>query len=114
MEEKLYDFHKNNQFSHWWFKGRNRIIESFLKKEIKSTNNDIIDVGAGYGVCVPVLKKFGNVDAIEPYIKAHPYLKELGVDKVYSITNFPTEIPDKKYDIVTFFDVLEHLSLIHI
>ena len=75
MEEELYEFHKNQQFSHWWFKGRNKVIEAFFKKEIKGTCNDIIDIGAGFGVCIPILKKFGNVDAIEPYEKAHPYLK---------------------------------------
>ncbi len=110
MEEELYDFHKNQQFSHWWFKGRNKVIEAFLRKEIKNTSNDIIDIGAGFGVCIPILKKFGKVDAIEPYEKAHLHLKELGVNEVYNITNFPKEIPGKKYDIVTFFDVIEHIE----
>jgi hypothetical protein len=110
VEEAVFDFHKDFQFKHWWFTGRNRIIQSFLSAEIKKKNNSIIDIGAGYGACIPVLKNFGEVDVLEPYMKAHPYLKEMGVNKIYEITEFPSTYPDKKYDIVTYFDVIEHIE----
>jgi 2-polyprenyl-3-methyl-5-hydroxy-6-metoxy-1,4-benzoquinol methylase len=110
MEEPLYDYHRDQQFKHWWFLGRNRIVDTFLSKELKKKDNSIIDVGAGFGACIPVLKKYGEVDALEPYTNAHPYLKELGVKNIYECADFPTTYPDKKYDVVTFFDVVEHIE----
>lgn len=110
MKEEVFNFHKNNQFEHWWFVGRNYIIDSFLNKILTSKNNSFLDIGAGFGACIPVLKKFGNVSALEPYVPAHQTLKELGAEKVYSIADFPNSYPAEKFDIVTFFDVLEHIE----
>ncbi len=96
------------QFEHWWFKGKREIAKTFFSSTSKRL--EILDIGSGYGALLPVLKQWGNVDAIEPYVAAHPSLFELGVRKIYENVDFPTTYPAKKYHIVSLFDALEHIK----
>ncbi|MFC1751783.1 class I SAM-dependent methyltransferase [Thermoproteota archaeon] len=110
MQQNLYDFHKSNQFKHWWFNGRKSIIETLLKQHCSPGNLDILDIGSGYGVLIPTLKKWGKVDALEPNHDCHDSLKQLGADTIYPYSNFPLTFPNKQYDLICLFDVLEHIE----
>ncbi len=112
MKTQAYQLIKEHQFNHWWFLGRQKIIAAWIKHHTPRTlgNLEILDVGAGYGALVPTLRQFGDVDVLEPYLETHPILQQLGTRKIYSITDFPLNWPDHRYDIVTLFDVLAHIE----
>lgn len=110
MDQNLYDFHKEMQFDHWWFRGRARVIRSFMDSLIKENNLEILDIGSGFGALHPVLRKWGKVDALEPYPEAHEYLKIFNDGDIHTIGDFPEHYPSKQYDLVTLFDVLEHIE----
>ncbi len=110
MEEKAYNFLKDLQFSHWWFKGKSAVIVALLEKYAAAGNSAILDIGSGFGALIPVLKKFGAVDALESHKESHERLKELGAAEVFDIPDFPENYPPKRYDLVCLFDVLEHLE----
>lgn len=110
MEKQTYDFIRDMQFKHWWFKGRARTIEIFLRRYfLTCKNKKILDIGSGFGGLVPVLKKFGRVDALEPYTDAYNKLKKNKKMKVYNL-HFPEQYPTTTYDLISMFDVLEHLK----
>lgn len=110
MEEEIFQLIKELQFKSWWFNGRRKIIEAFMKNNFSKKNLEILDIGSGYGGAISLLKKFGYIDVIEPNEKTHPQLYKLGIRDIFQIADFPQNCPKKKYDIVTMFDVLEHLK----
>jgi SAM-dependent methyltransferase len=103
------DFHRDVQFRHWWFVGRSRIVEAFLEKPDGLRRWEILDIGSGFGSLVPTLKRWGDVDALEPLEEAHVQLREFGVRRIFDFA-FPPQVPDQRYDMVTLFDVLEHIE----
>jgi SAM-dependent methyltransferase len=109
MKTEMYEVHKLNQQDNWWFKARKEIVHSIIDKYIQGTNNNILEVGAGYGIMTEMLKEYGTVTAIEPYPDAAKYLgKALGI-KTHkgTLDTFKTK---EKYNIVAMFDVLEHIE----
>lgn len=110
MDKKSYDFIRDMQFKHWWFKGRSRIVGIFLARNLPDKcKNKILDIGSGFGALIPKLKRYGSVDALEPYKEAQQVLKKSKATKILNL-NFPAQYPKQTYDLVTMFDVLEHLE----
>lgn len=108
MKKEMYEIHQQRSKSNWWFKARREIVHSIIDRYIYHNKNNILEVGAGYGIMTEMLKGYGTVTAIEPYPSAAKYLsKTLGI-KVHkgTLDTFKTK---EKYDIVAMFDVLEHI-----
>ena len=61
MREDVYKRHIENFDNHWWFESRKNIIQKILQKYVNKKIN-ILDYGAGSGVNVEMLSKFGKVD----------------------------------------------------
>ena len=110
MDDSAYRFLETQQFSHWWFRGRARIIESVMRRTLKDgTEREILDIGSGYGALIPLLRSLGSVDAIESHLPTHHTLAELGVRTIFRDA-FPAHYPSQRYNAVTMFDVLEHID----
>lgn len=67
-------------------------------------------MGSGYGALIPTLKEYGEVECVEPFVDSKENLIELGANEVYNFVEFPKVHPDKKFNLVTFFDVVEHIE----
>lgn len=109
MKNDLYEFHKNRQFDHWWFRGRAKVVESFMDHHVRGRDLRILDIGSGYGSMIPILRKWGEVDVLEPHADSHETLRDLGAQTIHGLESFPSQCPDSQYDLVTLFDVLEHI-----
>jgi SAM-dependent methyltransferase len=112
VEIELYAFHKYAQDIHWWFIGRNKIINHYLRNlNFPNGNQLILDIGSCYGGVLPILSKFGTVDVIEPMEEAHTTLRERGAQLIHNdLESFPKLFPDRRYNLVTMFDTLEHIE----
>ena len=110
VEQAVYDWMRDHQFSSWWYNGRRAVIKTWLDQNLSAANREILDIGSGYGNLITVLKKYGVVDALEPHTGAHAELKNQGARLVHAISDFPTNYPTQKYPLVTLFDVLEHFE----
>ena len=111
MEEQAYSFIESQQSSHWWFRGRYEIVATFLRERLtKAGQLECLDIGSGFGAMVPALRQVGVVDAIEPFVGCHPALHHAGVRTIHEIEDFPRETPADQYDVVSLFDVLEHIE----
>jgi SAM-dependent methyltransferase len=113
MQQHTYAILRRVEGAHWWFVGRRRIIEGFLT-EICSTVSDsqpeILDVGCGTGANLEMLSRFGNAQGIDVSHEALSFCRERGLKNVTwgEAERIPFE--DKTFDLVTAFDVVEHLD----
>ncbi len=107
MERKAYDFLIGAESS-WWYVSRARnIIRSLRSTPLP--HGPVLDYGAGFGNCLPLLKKFGGeVDAFEidpagiEACRAKEYRRVLSDE--YSLQQ------QGGYSLVGAFDVIEHIE----
>src|SRR5262252_7893084 len=114
MDPSLYrEFAERHEARHWWFVGRRRIVASVLAGLLEPGRDlRILDVGCGTGGMLPLLGSFGQVTGIDPAEAAIRYSRQHAAPGVelYQV-DFPAEIPPgRDYDLLTLFDVLEHLD----
>ena len=114
MDPSLYrEFAERHEARHWWFVGRRRILAAILA-DFLGTRHDlrVLDIGCGTGGMLPLLGAFGRVTGIDPAEVAIRYSRQHAAPGVelYQV-DFPTQVPPgRDYDLVTMFDVLEHLD----
>jgi len=84
------------------YEKRLRDLSCYIKPKSK-----ILDVGCGNGVFVQVAKDYGyDIQAMD---KALPCVKHIHNIGVTAFTNL-SHVPDKTYDAITLFDVIEHIA----
>lgn len=109
MKSELYDAIRMNEAG-WWYRERARMIETVLRTYTTlGENAEVLDWGAGYGALMHVLSCFGTVDAVENYPPCKAILTKRGYRSVYAELLETGQI-QTRYDLVTFFDVLEHIQ----
>ena len=114
MDPSLYrEFAERHEARHWWFVGRRRIIASVLE-DLLGPRKDlrILDIGCGTGGMLPLLSAYGRVTGIDPAEAAIRYSRQRYASMAELLqVDFPREVPaGGNYDLVTLFDVLEHLD----
>lgn len=110
MQEQAYAVIRDHQTDHWWFRGRARIVEKVLLAGLKTPVGRILDLGAGFGGMIPLLKPLGEVEALEPYQAAQAALLATGAQvHIAPVEDFLRDQPER-FDLVTLFDVLEHIE----
>lgn len=109
MEKYIFDEMAELETSHWWFCARRDIISQVLNKYIRDRNNlRILDVGCGTGSYLKLLKKFGQVLGLEPNKSMAEYCQNQ--DSVIINCQIESYQSKQKFDLVTVFDVLEHIA----
>lgn len=99
--------------NYWWHVGRRHLIRSLLDRALEpSSSPRILDVGCGAGGNLDLLASYGKVCGVEP---AGPGLegcraRGLGPDRVVEGTADALPFEAGQFDLVTTFDVLEHLD----
>jgi len=79
----------------------------------KFTKKSLLDVGCGYGVLLYFAKEHGfSVSGLDYSAEKIAVAKQLGITdaRVANVRDLLEKDPGKKWDIVTLFDVLEHVA----
>lgn len=112
MEAQAYQKMAQEQEDHWWFKARREIIEQALFSLNLPSGCQILETGCGPGGNLEMLGKFGKVTAVEMDDFARNFAKKHSPDtsivKGWLPDNMP--FPDKTFDLICLFDVLEHIE----
>jgi len=110
MKAEYYKEYYKLEREHWWFRGRNQIILSLLKKQVSQSPLKILNVGVATGHTSELLSSLGDVVSVEPDEECCKFLKsELKLEVVNaSGTELPFE--DNQFDLVCAFDVIEHID----
>lgn len=108
-ESRIAERYVDAERRHWWYRGRRRILSRILDRHLPSgQNRRILDIGSGSGAMLLLLRRFGSVRGIEtdPDLVRHARSQHLDI----VVQDFPREVPEGRFDVVTLFDVLEHLE----
>ena len=113
MMEHTYPILYKVEESHWWYRGRRKIIAGFVSdivSQIKGRRPRILDVGCGTGANLLLLSKYGEVEGVDVSQDALNFCRERGFQhlRLGEAEKLPYE--DESFDLVTAFDVIEHLD----
>ena len=111
MERAVYDRMAEIDRDHWWFVGRRRIVTALIEKfRPKAGPLAILEVGCGTGSNIEMLRRFGEVDAIEPDEHAREFsARRTGLAIGGGYLPDGVVLEDGRYDLIVLLDVLEHI-----
>ncbi|HXD32096.1 MAG TPA: class I SAM-dependent methyltransferase [Pyrinomonadaceae bacterium] len=113
MQQHTYSIMYEVEGTHWWFAGRRRIIETFLKdicEKLGSKTPRILDVGCGTGANLEMLAQFGEAEGVDVSPEALAFCRARGLQKVREGEAEHLPYEDGSFDLVTGLDVVEHLD----
>lgn len=95
--------------SYWWHVCKRNVWRSILDRWLPVLpQRKILDVGCGGGVNMEFLKRWGEVAGIDQSEAALSLAKQYGEVELGDAAKLPR--PDSSFDLITAFDVLEHLT----
>ena len=111
MERAVFDRMAELDQEHWWFLARRRILDQLIERVVRPpVQARVLEVGCGTGHNLPMLGRFGSVDACELDRSARTLASKRLGRKVKD-----ARLPDLSmferngYDMVALLDVLEHV-----
>ncbi|UGS37863.1 class I SAM-dependent methyltransferase [Capillimicrobium parvum] len=113
MEERFYAEYFEIEDRHWWFLGRRRIILSELARALAPApggTRRLLDVGCGTGTMVRELGRFGRAEGLDADPQAVAFCAKRGLTSVARLEGGRLPHEDASLDVVSAFDVLEHLD----
>lgn len=113
MQSEAYREISEQENHHWWFLARRAILTSVIAKLPFAKQPEILELGAGTGGNLAMLKQFGKVWAVEMDDFAREFAKsQAGPDVEIEYGFCPDLIPfsDRKFDLICMLDVLEHVE----
>lgn len=112
MDRAVYDRMAEIDRDHWWFVGRRRIVAKLIERFRPSADPMVIlEVGAGTGSNIAMLRRFGAVDAIEPDDHARAFAeRRAGMTLKGGYLPDGVMLEDGRYDLIVLLDVLEHIA----
>jgi SAM-dependent methyltransferase len=111
MEAAEFEKHEQLEATHWWFEGRRRCIDAVLRRHLRpAPNRRVLDVGCGTGGMFPLLAGYGQVAGAEFSSDARARAARRFPGITVSPCALPHEVPLGPFELVTAFDVIEHLD----
>jgi SAM-dependent methyltransferase len=112
MERVIYQHMEEFDGRHWWYRARRQILAELIRRETRlPAGAAILEVGCGSGHNLPMLQQFGTVDALELDEGARAIAeRRLGRSVMSAPLPELDGVPDRHYDLIGAFDVIEHVS----
>jgi len=111
VEPDFYAEYNKIEDRHWWFVGRREILLRVLAERLGGrTDLELLDFGCGTGTIAGHLARFGTVHAVDGDAAAVAFCRARGVERVTHIPDGPLPFANASLDVVTTFDVLEHIE----
>jgi SAM-dependent methyltransferase len=109
MDEAAYGQLFDVEERHWWFRGRRAVIAALLERGGAKTDRRFLDIGCGTGRNLAEFARGDTAVGVEFSHAAVELARGRGLDCRQGVAEkLPFE--DGSFDVVTAFDVLEHLS----
>lgn len=112
MERVVYQQMAELDDRHWWYRARRKIIAALIRREAHLPENaQILEIGCGTGHNLAMLSGFGHVEGLELDDEARALSeRRLGRKVMRSPLPELAGVPDRHYDLIGAFDVIEHID----
>ena len=111
MNRKEYQLVQEVQDRHWWWLGRERLIESVVQRFIDTSGKlRIADAGCGFGANIPLLRRYGDVTGLELDQGAIDAVKAKWGGSVRAVRWRSPDPLAVSFDLMLLADVLEHIG----
>jgi SAM-dependent methyltransferase len=112
MERVVYDRMAAHDSTHWWYRARREILAAYLTRYGNlPAGARILEIGCGTGHNLPMLARFGEVDAIEIDDAARAIAGErLGKPVASAPLPALPGVERDAYDLIAVLDVVEHIE----
>ena len=112
MDRRVYDRMAEHDSTHWWYRARREVLSDYIARYAKPPKDArILEIGCGTGHNLPMLARFGTVDAIEidPAARA---IASQRLGKPVGDAPLPAlpGVERGAYDMVAVLDVVEHIE----
>lgn len=110
MNRNEYELVSEVQDRHWWWLGRERIMETLIERFLNTTKKlRIADVGCGFGANIPLLRRYGDVTGLELNKQAIDAVKAKWGASVRAVRWRSPDPLAMRFDLMLLADVLEHI-----
>lgn len=112
MDRIVYDRMAAHDSTHWWYRARREILADYLTRYGGLPDKArILEIGCGTGHNLPMLARFGEVEAIE----IDPAAREIASERLgrpVGAAPLPAlpDVPRGAFDLVAVLDVVEHIE----
>jgi SAM-dependent methyltransferase len=112
MERVVYKQMAELDQRHWWYRARRQILAELIRREAAlPPDPHILEIGCGTGHNLAMLQGFGHIDALELDEEArHIAEGRLGRQVMSAPLPELAGVPDRHYDLIGAFDVIEHID----
>lgn len=112
MERVVYRQMAELDQRHWWYRARRQILAELIRREGGLPPNPrILEIGCGTGHNLAMLGDFGEIDALELDEEARAMAEQrLGRQVMSAPLPELDGVPDRHYDLIGAFDVIEHID----
>ena len=112
MERFVYEQMAELDERHWWYCARREVVAALIQRVVRPPKGAaILEIGCGTGHNFPMLAEFGHVEALELDDEARAIAeKRLGRSIMTSPLPELAGVPERHYDMIGAFDVIEHID----
>ncbi|MEX1186478.1 MAG: class I SAM-dependent methyltransferase [Gemmatimonadaceae bacterium] len=107
MDERYITQYRHLYERHWWWRARERLLLHAIRRLVPNgVRARILDVGCGDGFFFDRLTAFGEVEGVDPAASGSgPW-----ADRIHVAPFDHSFQPGRRYSLILFLDVLEHLD----
>lgn len=112
MERVVYDQMAALDQRHWWYRARRDVLAALIRRAAPlPPGARLLELGCGTGHNLAMLGEFGAVDALELDDQARAIAEQrLGRTVMRAPLPELAGVPNRHYDLIGAFDVIEHIA----